>query len=116
MRDVARGLRGEETAALLLALCSLQEADLPRHVHRIYLSGSNSFGASWRLPWEAGHRLRRHVRPNAFAAFAERANEVLQWQRLGWEELTYGLLSALAYPAAYLFLRERRRQHELQQQ
>jgi hypothetical protein len=109
MRGVASSLGDPLTLSFLLSACALQEADLPRHVHRIYLGGSNTFGASWRMPWEANRRLRRHVRSSPYATLAEAANTILQWPRWGWEEWVYAVLILTAYPLAYVFLRARRR-------
>lgn len=109
MRIIASRLRDKETCSFLMSISALQEKDLPLHLHRIYLSGSNTLGSSWRLPWEADRSLGRFVRPTSYAKFAARANELLQWPRLGWEETAYIFLSLLYPPYAYAFLCERRR-------
>jgi hypothetical protein len=109
MRIIASSLRDKETCSFLMSITALQEKDLPLHMHRIYLSGSNTLGSSWRLPWEADKNLGRFVRPTSYAKFAARVNELLQWPRLGWEEFGYVFLSLLFPPYAHAFLCERRR-------
>jgi len=94
---------------LLVACVALAERDVPRHVCRIYLGGTNTFGAEWAVPATPPPHARRYVHAHAFARMAARANAVLVWPRWGWEEVVCLLLAIFAFPLSTMLHRARKR-------
>lgn len=103
---------GQDKSAVdfLLSATSLQEIDVPRHVHRIYFAGANTFGSSWRLPTTLPAAAMRHVHRRQYRDLCAALNADLRWHDWSWERALYLLCWGLCPPAgSYLHRWQRRR-------
>lgn len=103
---------GQDKSAIdfLVSATSLQEVDIPRHVHRIYFAGTNTFGSSWCLPAALPASAMRYVHGRQYRELCAALNADLAWRDWSWERALYLLCWCLCPPAgSYLNRWQRRR-------
>ncbi|XP_010321128.2 uncharacterized protein [Solanum lycopersicum] len=77
------------------------------HVHRMYLSGNNTFSEPWHLPHSPPKAVTEIVYEDAFNRFVDEINELASYQ--WWEGSVYGILCTFAYPLAWSWMQWRRK-------
>ncbi|OMP05522.1 hypothetical protein CCACVL1_01872 [Corchorus capsularis] len=82
------------------------------HVHRMYFMGPNTFNEPWHLPRYPPEQVTEIVYEDAFQSFVDEINSLAAYQ--WWEGSIYSILSILAYPLAWYWLQQRRK-NKLQQ-
>jgi hypothetical protein len=87
----------------LISSTALQEFDLHRLVHRVYLSGSNTFGSPWRLPAQLPKHALRYVRWRQYRLLCSELNAELEWPAWSWGRALH-LLCYLVFPPAGSYL------------
>ncbi len=84
-----------------------QGRDLPQHAHRIYFSGSNSFGDSLVMSPIPHAALKPFVFKKEFARFAKGLNTIADMPMFGWEAIVFRILCVVCFPLAYRFRKVR---------
>ncbi|WCJ42610.1 hypothetical protein M5689_023407 [Euphorbia peplus] len=82
------------------------------HVHRMYFMGPNTFSEPWHLPHCPPQQVIEIVYEDAFNRFVDEVNGIAAYQ--WWEGSIYSILSVLAYPIAWSWLQQCRK-NKLQQ-
>ncbi|EOY30581.1 Uncharacterized protein TCM_037740 isoform 2 [Theobroma cacao] len=82
------------------------------HVHRMYFMGPNTFTEPWHLPHSPPEQVIEIVYEDAFNRFVDEINGLAAYQ--WWEGSIYSILSILAYPLAWSWLQQCRK-NKLQQ-
>jgi hypothetical protein len=90
----------------------LSDKDLRFHAGRIYLEGINSplqwMGGAWHWPVACPHSLLYAVHTEKYISFTQSINDLMDYQRNGWEMFVYLFLLILVPPYAEHFLLGRR--------
>jgi hypothetical protein len=107
--SVVSRLAKKQVIDFFLTQASLQESDVSRHAFRLYFTGNNKFGTSWRLPPHPPGAAKRLIRTSKYLVVKAYLEQALEWKRFGWEELIYLGLSFISYPLGLWFLSYRRR-------
>jgi hypothetical protein len=75
---------------------------MPYHLHRLYLSGDNTFSGSLALSTPPDPEVAGLVVTEEFSKFAAECAKEAQWA--AWEQTVYYFLCLVYYPVAPLFL------------
>eukprot|EP01032_Pedospumella_encystans_P009033 gene9033-10667_t len=91
----------------------MTDQDLVFHAYRINLFGSNhpfqSRGGPWRFPTVRPACLRPMLKRQEFRELAEKINKAMEWQILGFELLSYALVTLFTPPFAAHVMKTLRR-------
>jgi hypothetical protein len=98
---------------MLITNTSIQEVDIPRHLRRVYCSGTNIPGNPWQFPEEPPAGVLRLVHASRYRAFMAESNKAMAWSPWGFDSCVHMLLAIVFLPAAHFFLKWRRRKRVL---
>ena len=99
--------RGRTLTLKELPSSSLQPRHYPHHLHRLYLSGDNSFSRPFALSPLVPQQISQMVFQYEYAAFASELSELGRWSQS--ERALHFLLCLLCLPLASFYLHRRRR-------